>query len=1062
MNNFKSLLTTALVVSMAASTSGAAPKKKKAAAKPQAKAAVHRAGTASPADLQREKSALPTSTALKTPVAQRALMEVKPPRSNEFYQTNDKEAEYEHLVDEEIQQLYNLSQQNKRSPNRGEIWLRLGERYVEKARLVEFREQNDYDKQLKAFMAKQTRIRPHMDNHLSREYNKKAIELYQWFVQDFPKDAKVDQALFFLGYNNFELGNPEGGERYYQQLIQQFPDSGYVVESRFALGEYYFENEQWQRALDNYAKVVEAKRARLNAFALYKSAWCYYRLGRASAGLKDLERVIRLSRANDSGENITGGAKRAVNKVRLASEALKDYVPFYAEVGDPRRAASEFERVSGDEKQANQMLERLAYIYADSGNRVSANSIFKQLISMNPTGERAAEYQYQVVLAYATSDPKAFRYELEIWLNQFGPDSDWAKANAKNAKLVADTAKLQETTVRNNVLQLHQTAQNSHIEQAQKAAAAAYAQYFRYFPQSEKQIEMRFFYAELLYDMDRFADAAKLYNYVADHDEPNGKYRERAIVNTLLALEKDLPSNADIEAKRGKSVDPMPLDPPVVRFEAAAMKYVNAFPKSEKAPDILRRLGVLYYSYNQFDKAIDVFQRILRDYPKSPNAEIAGNLILDIYKLKGDMIGLADKGQEMLQNPTIANSKFGTQIRGMMEKASFMKADKLAEKGDPVAAAKQYEQFATTYRSSDLAAAARYKSAANYEKAGDLVDAQRMHGMVLASDSSDPKVRDIQNDSRNALSRIYQQTGQLELAAKSYHDYAASNLKDQKAVNGFFNAGVLYDALGMYNEATSSYDTYFAKSKNADRIEVLYLDAKIWQKRGNNGRAAAYFDRYIKEGGRNQAHIVEAVYEMAKHSKALGQVTKQKELWQEVINRYKRAGAAKDQTVAYAAEAQFELSQPILQDLARVKFYHNAKQQAQAANDIKGFREKYVNAMKQVILYDNAKWIIAALTSSGQMFESIARKFDGIPTPNGFNADDAKKYRDLITQQSDGFRGEAKNSYKTAIDRSQELESYSEWTTIARQNLANLDPSQKSKDDGEVAAESTSMDWMGL
>jgi TolA-binding protein len=1058
------LLASLSMTALAPLPSEAAKKKpvKRAARKVPAKAPARAGAIDSKTDVQREKTALPTSQALRAPVVTRSLGEVKPPRSNEFYETNNKEAEYEHLVDEEIKALYSLSQQNKRSPNRGEIWLRLGERYVEKARLIEFREQADYDKQLKAFMDKKTHVRPKIDNHSSRDYNRKAIELYQWFVQDFPKDAKVDQALFFLGYNQFELGNPDAGERYYLQLLHQFPESGYVTESRFALGEYYFENEQWQKALDNYVKVIEAKRARLNAFALYKSSWCYYRLGRASAGLKSLERVVRLSRANEASDSsVSGGGKRAVNRVRLASEALKDYVPFYAEAGDPRRAASEFLRVSGDEKQANQMLERLAYLYSDSGNRVSANSIFKQLISMNPSGERAAEYQYQVVLAYATSDPKSFRYELEIWLNQFGPESEWAKANAKNQKLVTDMEKLQETTVRNNVLQLHQTAQNSRIETAQKAASAAYAQYFRYFPKSDRMIEMRFFYAELLYDMERYEDAAKLYSYVAEHDE-TGKYKERAVVNTLLALEKDLPSNADIEAKRGKSLEAIPLDPPVQRFEKAALKYAETFPKSEKASDILRRLGVLYYGYNQFDKAIDVFQRILRDYPKSPNAEIAGNLILDIYKLKGDMSGLADKGQEMLQNPAIANSKFGSQIRAMMEKASFMKADKLAQSGDPASAAKQYEQFAASYKSSDLAAAARFKAAASYEKAGDLVSAMRMHSMVLSGDSSDPKVRDIQNDSRNALSHIYQQTGQLELAAKSYHDYAATNPKDPKAVNGYFNAGVLYDSLGQSNDAISSYDTYFAKSKNADRIEVLYLDAQIWKKRGNQARAVAFFDRYIREGGRNQAHIVEAVYEMARNAKRLGQVTKQKELWQDVIARYKRAGAAKEATVAYAAEARFELAQPILRDLGAIRFYKNAKQQATAANDVKMVREKYINEMKQVILFDNAKWIVAALASSGQMFESIAKKFDGIPTPTGFSPEDAKKYHDLIGQQSAGFNAEAKNSYKTAIDRSQELESYTEWTQMARSNLAALDPAVKAKDAGEVAADAQAADWMGL
>lgn len=1017
--------------------------------------------TAAALDLQREKSALPSSQALKAKEATRSLGEVKPPRTNEFYETGSKEAEYEHLVDQEIAALYGLSQQNRKSPNRGEIWLRLGERYVEKARLVEFREQAAYDKNLRDFNEKRSRIRPKIDTHLSREYNRKAVELYQWFAQDFPKDPKIDQALFFLGYNQFELGNPDAGERYYLQLLREHPDSGYVTESRFALGEYYFENEQWQKALDNYLKVIEAKRARLNAFALYKSAWCYYRLGRANAGLKSLERVVRLSRASDSGENISAGRK-AVNKVRLASEALKDYVPFYAEAGDPKQALGEFERLSGDPKQAVQMLERLAYIYADAGNRAAANSTFKQLISMNPTGERAAEYQYQVVLAYATSDPKSFRNELEIWLNQFGPDSDWAKANGKNGKLVADMSKLQETTIRNNVLQLHQTAQNSRVESAQRTASVAYAQYFKYFPNAERNVEMRFFYAELLYDMERYEDASKLYAWVAEHDT-SGKYKERAVVNTLLALERDLPTTEAIDAKRGKSVEPIPLDPPVSRFIKAAMAYADAFPRSEKAPDILRRVGVLYYGYNQFDSAIPVFERILRDYPKSPNAEIAGNLILDIYKLKNDMIGFAEKGQQMLANPNIANSKFGSQIRGMLEKANFMRADKLAEKGDPAKAAKEFEAFASTYRQSDLAAAARFKAATNYEKAGDIVSAMRMHALVLSGDSSDPKVRAIQNDSRNALARIYQTTGQLELAAKSYRDYANANLGDQKAVNGFFNAGVLYDGLGMTSEAVQSYEAYYAKSKNADRVEVFFREAELYKRKGNNSRAAAAYDRYMKEGGHNPQHVNEAAYEIAKHQSQTGQITKAEASWKDLLSRYRRAtGPAKEAMAGYAAEARFNLAQPILKELNAVRFTNSDKQQAKAAVQVKTIRERYINEMKAVILYDNAKWIVAALASSGQMFETIAQKFDRIPVPAGFQAADAQKYKELIGVQVTGFRNEAKNSFKTAVDRSQELESYSEWTKIAREGLASLDPAAKARDAGELPATTRAIDWMGL
>lgn len=1011
--------------------------------------------------MQRVRSSLPQSHALKgAPAGKRSLGAVKPPKSNEFYDSGStKEAEYERLVDEEIKALFKLSQQNRRSQSRGEIWLRLGERYVEKARLVDFREQAEYDKKLKDYAAKKTRIKPRLDQRLQREYNMKAVQLYEWFIRDFPKDPKVDQALFFLGYNQFELGNPKKGEQYYIELVKRFPQSAYVTESYFALGEYYFENERWQQALQSYAKVIKVKKARLNAFAMYKAAWCLYRVNRIPQGLKLLERVVRLSRAADNADSIAG--RKAVNKVRLANEALRDYVPFYAEAGEARRAAREFHRLAGDDKQTMQMLERLAYIYADAGNRTNANFIFKQLISMNPAGEKSAEYQYQVVLAYATSDQKEFRKELEVWLDSFGPNSFWSKQNAGNKKLVDDMAKLQETTVRNQVLQAHQTAQNSRAPYSQQVANASYNQYLKYFSNSPQIVEMQFFHAELLFDMGKYEEAARLYTWVADKD-PKGPYREKAIINTLLALEKDLPSAKDIDAKRGNSLEKMPLDPPVARFEKAALRYIEVFPKGDKTSDIMRRLGVLYYSYNHFDEAIDLFEKVIRENPKSQNAEIAGNLILDIFKLKNDMVGFAEKGQQLLANPVFAKTKFGEQVKGMMEKASYMKADKIADSGDSLKAAKEFETFAGTYKSSDLTTAARYKAATNYEKGGDLVSAIRMHSMVLAAPSKDPKIKTVQNDSRNALARIYQQTGRLEQAAKQYQSYAQTNTKDQTAVNAFYNAGVLWDGLGETNLAVENYDNYFNLSKRADKTEVLFNEAELFRLKGNRSRAAGLYEKYLNAGPKSEANMVQSMFYLAQIADKQGHKSKSRQWYQKTVDTHaslKKKGH--EAGVRFAAEARFELAQATLGQLMAIRFSNNDKQQAQAAVQVKNLREKYFNEMKDVIRYDHGPMIVAALASTGQMFDSLSQLFNRIPVPAGFGAEEAKKYKELIQVQINGFKTEAKNSYKAAVDKSIELEAYSPWTRVAQQGLVAIDPAA-GNDAGEVASDARAADWMGL
>lgn len=1007
-----------------------------------------------------KRSALPQSRALQAPAVAKthSMGSVKPPRSNSFYDSGTKEAEYEKLLDQEIRALYNLSQQTKRSPNRGEIWLRLAERYVEKARLVEFRMQSEYDKRVKDFLEKKTRIKPKLDSSVTREYNRKAIELYDWFVKDFPNDPKIDQALFFLGYNHFELGNTKQGEDFYRKLVTRYPDSVYVTESHFALGEFYFENENWREAFQNYQKVIQAKRARLASFAYYKAAWCLYRLSRTADALKYLERVIRMSKASESTSNVAG--RKSINRIRLAIEALKDYVPFYADVGSVDKAYDDFMRVSGDERAAMQMLEKLAYIMADQGQRQTASKIFRQLIDFAPTGERAAEYQYQIVLSYVAADAREFRKQLEVWLENFGPQSLWAQENKKNQKLVTDVAHLQETTLRNHVLQLHQTAQNSRAKFSQETAHSAYLLYSKHFPDAPQVSEMQFFHAELLFDMQKYAEAARLYAFAADHDL-KGQYKEKALLNAVLAYEKELPSSAEIDAKRGKNMEQIAFDPPVEQFERAAVKYITAFPKGEKVGDIERRLGVIYYSYNHFEKAIPIFEKTLYANPASENGEIAGNLILDIYKLKDDMVGFADKGQAFLANPKIANSRFGGQVRKLMEKASYAKAEKLAAGGDQAKAGREFETYAGTSKDPELALAARFKAASSFEKAGELSSAAKNYQFVLAVQAKDARTKTLQNDARNALAKIYQQTGQLDMAAKQYATFAEANTKDQKAVNGFFNAAVIWDGLGSPNEASTNYELYRRHSKRADRVDTLFLEAEMWRRRKADKRANQFYQQYLDNGGAAAEKRIEATFRIADYYHKNGNPTKATQGYNSVLNMHKNAAPiAKEATVRFLAEARFELAQPLRHDLSMIRFGTTDKSQGAAAAQIQAGVKKYVDQMKEVIRLDYGPMIVAALASTGQVYDMLAQKFEKIQPPAGLQGEDAKKYRELIQVEANRFKNEAKTSYQAAVDRSSEFETYGEWTKAARTGLAVYDPKQV--DTGDIAVESNAGDWMGL
>ncbi|RME16190.1 MAG: hypothetical protein D6797_05095 [Bdellovibrio sp.] len=613
--------------------------------------------------VKKQKSVLPKVKYQRVKQKKINLKAIKPPSTRKLYgEESGDEAELEKTLDMEIRQLYKLVKRYKRSRKRGELWLRLAELYVERARLIEFRLQNEYDKKLALYHVGKLKRKPRLNLKPAQEFNLKAISLYESYLKIFSKSKKIDQALFFLGYNYFQMNQVKKGERYYQQLIEKFPKSPYVTEAHFALGEFYFENEKWNLAKNNYKKVILNRKSRLYPLALYKYAWCQYKVGNTSEALKSLERVVV------EGQKSKGSSSR--QNIHLVSEAINDLIMFYADARSYKSARSYFKRFM-NARQLNKTIEKLAYLYMSRDDREAARYLFKDLISQDPTSEKAFDYQYQIVNMYVSvGDSKEFKRELLYWIDRFSPDSIWSKVNRKNKDLLKKSYKIMELTLRNYVLQKHQTAQNSRAPHAQKLAQAAYELYFNTFTQSPKIDEMHFFYAELLFDMKKYRKAAYHYLWV-NKKTPQSSYAKQALINALLALEKELPSPYEIKKVVGNSKEPIEFDRSVLDFLKVAKEYLKKFPKEKNSIAVQYKVAVMNYYYNHFDEALKGFESVIKKAPKSKYASYSANLMLDVYNIRKDFVGLEKAAKMILSIPAIASSSVGMQIQSIQQKTAF-------------------------------------------------------------------------------------------------------------------------------------------------------------------------------------------------------------------------------------------------------------------------------------------------------------------------------------------------------------------------------------------------------
>ncbi|MFZ4405532.1 MAG: tetratricopeptide repeat protein, partial [Pseudobdellovibrionaceae bacterium] len=705
------------------------------------------------------------------------LDSVKPPPSTEIFKSESQDmVDYEKILDRQIQELFKLTQKFKSSNNRGELWLRLAELYVEKATLIDTRKQNEYDQKLRDFQSGKTNAKPTLSTAAAREYNRKSIQLYEWFQRDFPKDEKTSQALFFLGYNHFELGQVEAGSKYYKRLTQEYPNSPFVGEAHFALGEYYFESEKWKDAYKEYSPLIKDKQHRLNTFSLYKGGWCLFRLGRYKEALNYLEFIIKSGQASNKEES---SSFRKVNRNRLESEALRDLVVFYAEAKGPEGAEDFFKQYAGDKYFS--YMEKLAYQYSDRGNKENSKEVFKWLIAQNANTAKAFEYQYQIVqnYYYGKNTPQ-FKEELWKWVKDYGTSSSWYEANKDNTELQKNSYKLRETTLRNFVLQQHQTAQNSRAVYAQKSASQGYVIYLKEFPDSPTAADMHFYYGELLYDMKKYDEASIQYKWVVDN-APQSKFGNKSAQNLILAAERSVPSDKDLQKKVGNSLDPIPFDPSIERFLEITKWYLATYPNSDRHAEIEFRVGRIYYQHNRFNEASEMFKDIVKKYPNTKYSEYSANLLLDIFNLRKDYAGLEKTGSELLSQASISSSKAGADIRGVLEKASFKKAQNLEEQKQYAESAVEYEAFASKNPKSDLAATALFNAAINYEKAGQNSSAIRAYAFVL--NSKDPKADAFKVKAKRLLAKRYQEAARYEEAARLFEELASENPKDPLAKN---------------------------------------------------------------------------------------------------------------------------------------------------------------------------------------------------------------------------------------------------------------------------------------
>jgi len=966
-------------------------------------------------------------------IQRQAIKVAEPPRDvRRYFEAGTDEAELESVINQEIKQLFKLLKTSKRR----DLRLRLGSLYVEKVRLIEYRLYERYDQQLVQFETGRIKNKPQLNLTHTRVYLNKAIKLFESYRKQFPRDKNMDQVLFFLGVSHFKRGNLTTGKNRYEELIKKFPKSIYVHDVYFELGEYYFNKFQWNKAAGYYKKVASNKTLRLYSFALYKLAWCLFKVGQGKRAIATLEVVIKDGRRQ---ERTRGDSARKSGILHFANEALGDLVLFYGESKrSPVKAFPYFKKMSGNYQRSIKMLKELSYLYLDRGNLNGVRVGFKQLIRSDPSAPEAYDYQYQIIRAYTyAGSRKVFLNELKHWITKYGPGSSWVAENADNQILVNKAINLIEVTVRNYALRMHESYRKTADSVAKNQALFSYELYNKHFKKSAKADQMNFFYAELLFDLNKYTVAAKQYLYVVENF-PKSKYYATANLNSVLTFDKTLPNSQEIRQLIGQRTSFVPFTSTIHDFHKVAYTYVTRYPKKPNVPAILYKMATLHYEFNHHKEALTQFWRLINKYPNSKYTEYSANLILDIYNITKDFQGLGEAAQKLLQNKIIAKSKSAIEIRKILSQVSLKEAEDLAKSKQYLKSAQLYKSFADQYPKSPFRKTSYYNAAVNFRKSGDLLKTLLLYNIVLRTPGR-IEGKDVNNIILKEIPDIYNKTGQYRKSAEAFVNYARTFPKDVTSPDFWFNAALIYDGLNYYTKAENAYLEYFKRSKKSEKVQALYLLAELKKRRGQATQAVSYYNQFLNRGSKDKKALVASAFKIAEIKKAQRKIPQSKTWYRRTINLHKVNKAG----VFYAAGAQFYLIYDTYVEFKKIRIPANPKMQQKAVQKKLSLFNKLKEDLKKVIRFDSGYQVVASLVLIGLASEHIGDSIFNSSIPKGLNPKEIEQYKEGLKKAASPFKDEAIKNYKLAVNKARQFRAYNvEWLPKAVERLSVLEKGQ--------------------
>jgi tetratricopeptide (TPR) repeat protein len=761
-------------------------------------------------------TAQPDSAAAAAPAAAPKKEERKGPAKFEEgpklkLEDAEKDALTDQKRDEEIEGLKKLVPRfEDGQPQKADLLFQLSELYWEKSKFL-------FRKEMKKFQDEQATFdkardkgskgkEPKEDHRESELYRSETMRLYETILKEYPAYERKDEVLFSLGYNLFEIGKKDQAVKRYNELIKNYPSSKFVPDTYVQLGNYYFDTmNDLQHARENYQKAYKSSVPKIKSYALYKLAWCDYNDHAYDDALKKMQDVVDFAEKNGK------------EMVDLKNEALNDMVQVYVQLDRPDDAMDFFRRKAAKKRQTR-LISKMAYQLSDAGHFDSAIKCFRQLLTDQPLTVDAPELQQAIVKAFeGMRKREQVKTEIKRLVDLYHPGSDWWTANAAKQEVLRNAFNVTEEAMRQMVTEYHQEAQKTKQVETYRLARDIYKQYVDAFASSQDPafvsdfaFDMRFYYAEILWALEEWDNAAAAYDAVVKFKIPDRdtakeasheKYRQVASYDELLAYGKlvkiERGQLAKSDLKEGQKVDEQKKkgsiekgqkitkrsakeleEKPLTKYEQlladACDQYNKSHPGNQDEIDVRYQAAVIYYDRNHFVDAAKRFGEIILKWPEERRSQDAADLSMSVLEERQEWLELNKLGRQFQANKRLTKSgtEFAKRVGGIVEGSQYKWVDEVIYKREknPGKAAEEFLKFVAEFPKSDNADRALAYAMLIFKDANQIDRGIHTGQRLLKEYPESP----FELKARFTLAKFYEQTADFEKSARMYEDFIAA------------------------------------------------------------------------------------------------------------------------------------------------------------------------------------------------------------------------------------------------------------------------------------------------